>query len=369
MTQSVSRRDEVTSVFANHESLQEWLARGSPAQRVRAAIVLERARGASFTVIALRLGVHRDTVRRWVARYRLAGIAGLFHGNAGQDRPRRFDAVLCDRIREIASKVPAQVGESFQQWSLYKLRAHLVGAGVVATISIERLRQILQATGGRPASWRGLFPDRIALAADTREQLQRIARDPVLGLRAAIVLAASEGRPVKAIAIDLGTSANTARRWVCRFVAGGISALTDSPVRGQATVFTPALRAAIAAIAAQRPGDLGLSNDCWSLYSLRAYLISHQIVERISIEWLRQILLRSERNASAPLGSLSEPTQASLPRAGWTPASCSRPWVVTALARNTPATRLERGYGARNGGARGARPHRRHRAPLAGSAR
>lgn len=368
MAESLSPRDQATSVSADHQKLREWLVRGSPAQRVRAAIVLERARGASFSAIALRLGIHRDTVRRWLARYQLAGIAGLFHGNAGQDRPRRFDAVRCDRIREIASKAPGEVGEPFSQWSLYKLRSHLVRAGVVEAISIERLRQILQATGGRPASWRGLFPDRIPLAPDTRQELQRVARDPTVGLRAEIVLAAGEGRPAKAIAVDLGTSANTARRWVRRFIAGGIGALTDSPVRGQATVFTPLVRADIAAIAARPPGELGLSKDRWSLYSLRAYLISHQIVGRISIEWLRQILLRANGPTGAPLGSLSAPTQVfPLPAGGIPP--LSRPSPVTGLARNTPATRLERGYGAHSGAARAGAPHRKRRAPAAGSVR
>ncbi len=360
MARARSRTAAATTECANRHELERWLERGSAAQRVRAAIVLERERGVALNVIAQRLGVHRDTVRRWLARYRRAGMAGLFHGNAGQERPRVFAAPVCDRIRQVAAAMPGDLGEPFAEWSLYKLRRYLVRAGVVTTISIERLRQILQETGERPASWRRPFPDRVALGVNTRQRLQRMALDPVLGRRAEIILAASEGRPVKAIAVDLGSSANTARRWIRRFVAGGISTLAASPVRGQAVVFTPVVCERIVAVAARCPRELGVDVERWSLYSLRRYLISQQIVERISIEWLRQIVRRAT-------GSTRLPATAAVAAPPATEGSLPLP--LRALARSTPGARPRSALGERSAAVPRGPRNQTHRAPRADSAR
>jgi transposase len=280
-------------------TLERWFEQGSPAQRQRAAIVIERRKGASITAIALRLRVHRDTVRRWLARHRRNGLAGLMHGNAHRERRRKFDEAACLAIREVACQDPRVLGENFAVWSLYKLRRHLLRAEVVKGISVERLRQLLERSGGRPPGWRQRLPERLALDAEVAARLQAMEGTAGLRERAAIILAAAEGKPVKAIAVDLMTSGNTVRRWIWRFLASGITALETAPLRGQPVKFPREIRAKIAEVAGRTPRNVGLPREAWSLSSLRAYLVSAGIVSGISVEWLRQIV-RQEASSSQP---------------------------------------------------------------------
>jgi transposase len=291
MTNRALRRDGDSDVGL----LQRWFEQGTRSQRVRARIVLERQRGAPIDTVARIVGVHRDTVRRWVGRYHRAGAAGLVHGNAGQLRARRFDSRLREVIRQVASAPPSAVGEAFARWSLYKLRAYLIRTAVVPQISVERLRQILIETEARGVNWRDPFPSRVQVSPEAHLRLRRMARHHVLGGRAAIVLAAAEGRPVKAVAADLGVSENTVRRWIRCFLRGGAPALAKAPGRGQPVVFKPLVRTRIVAIASQSPRILGVARAQWSLASLRQYLVERHIVTSISTEWLRQIIRRAQR--------------------------------------------------------------------------
>ncbi|HUI24687.1 MAG TPA: helix-turn-helix domain-containing protein [Candidatus Kryptonia bacterium] len=136
-------------------TLEQIAHDGPPNLARRVRIVLARADGMALGPIAQSVGVHRDSVRRWIKRFCVRGLAGLQHGNAGKSRNVVFDAAVCAAIRRRASMAPAALGEPYTTWSLYKLRDHLVRHGVVRTISIERLRQLLN--GGPYA--RDYWPD------------------------------------------------------------------------------------------------------------------------------------------------------------------------------------------------------------------
>ncbi len=289
--------------------LHEWVEHGRRAQQRRARMILLRRQGLPNWLIASRLGVHRDTVRRWLARYRARGPVGLWHANSGRTHPPKFAAATARAIRAIASQPPSAHGEVFATWSLQKLRSHVVRTGIVHDISVEGLRRLLARTGGRPPGWPPPATDRVAVDRTAQLALRRLACDRDIGRRAVIVLAAADGSLAKAIALDLGVTVNTVRRWVRRFAAGGVPALERAPRRGGRLQFTADVRARIFACAACPPRTLGLARAEWSLVALRDHLIANQIVPTISTEWLRQILrrwLRDGEAMSSRLGLRSE---------------------------------------------------------------
>ncbi|MBI1813436.1 MAG: helix-turn-helix domain-containing protein [Deltaproteobacteria bacterium] len=296
--------------------LHEWVEYGRHAQQRRAHMILLRRQGLPNWLIAHRLGVHRDTVRRWVARYRARGPVGLWHANSGRTHPAKFTDATVATIRAIASQPPGARSEAFATWSLQKLRAHVIRMEIVHDISVEGLRQLLARTGGRPPGWPPPATDRIALDRTAQLALRRLAGDRDIGRRAVIVLAAADGSLAKAIALDLGVTVNTVRRWVRRFAAGGVPALERVPRRGGRVRFTADVRARICAYAACSPRTLGLARAEWSLVALRDHLIANQIVPTISTEWLRQILrgwLRGGEAMCARLGIRSEAVHAAHP--------------------------------------------------------
>ena len=111
----------------DRERLSAWTrsssVRAGLAQRAR--IVLLAADGVSNTEIAARVGVSRQTVVSWRARYARGGIAGLYD-EARPGRPRMIDH---DRIiTETLKPPPSRLGVT--HWSSRLLAARL---GVDAT--------------------------------------------------------------------------------------------------------------------------------------------------------------------------------------------------------------------------------------------
>ncbi len=69
------------------QHLEDWIRRPTTPQRTveRALIVLAAADGQGQRAIARKLGLTRNTVRKWCRRFLVAGLDGL----ADQDRPGR----------------------------------------------------------------------------------------------------------------------------------------------------------------------------------------------------------------------------------------------------------------------------------------
>ena len=118
----------------------------------RARVILLSRGGLCNQKVAQGVGLSPQWVRRIIHRFNDTGIDGItwypYFCSCGE--PRRFTPDVVERIGEVALSPPRQlIGMSV--WSLAKLRDYLVEQGIVASISLEWLRQILRGCGIR---WR-----------------------------------------------------------------------------------------------------------------------------------------------------------------------------------------------------------------------
>jgi len=117
-----------------------------------ARIILLSRGGLGNRQIAERCGCTPPWVRRIIHRFNDGGIEAItwypyYCRRAG---PTKFLAGVTEQIAEVALSPPKElIGMSV--WSLPKLREYLVGQGIVASISLEWLRQILRR---RKVRWR-----------------------------------------------------------------------------------------------------------------------------------------------------------------------------------------------------------------------
>jgi transposase len=122
----------------------ESLAEGPRADRaLRAQIVLASSRGLNEQEIAAALHIGRGTVRRWLRRFRRAGILGL---QTLSQRSTLTSAVR-QAILRIAKGDPRRYGSHRNQWTMHSLQTALLRYRIVRTIGLEQLRRIL-AEGG-----------------------------------------------------------------------------------------------------------------------------------------------------------------------------------------------------------------------------
>src|SRR5438093_1025465 len=112
--------------------------------RLHARVILLSRGGVRNAEIAQRCGCSPCWVRQIIHRFDEGGIDAItwypyYCHRAG---PRKFLADVTEQIAEVALSPPQQlIGMSV--WSLPKLREYLLAQQVVASISIERLRQVL----------------------------------------------------------------------------------------------------------------------------------------------------------------------------------------------------------------------------------
>jgi transposase len=145
-------------------------------QVVRARIVLDAAAGLPSTLIARRVGVAPNTVRKWRRRFCTEGYAGL-RDRPRSGRPRVFAAAVVAEVKAIACELPATRGAPLGRWSLAELREEVIAAGLVAGVSTATVRRWLDEDAIKPwqhRSW--IFP-----------------RDPDFAAKAARVLDLYEG--------------------------------------------------------------------------------------------------------------------------------------------------------------------------------
>ncbi len=118
----------------------ESLAKGPRAdRRLRAQIVLASTQGLNEAEIASALRIGRGTVRRWLRRFRRAGILGL------HTLPRRpvFAPEMRRAVVRVASSSPRSYGINRARWSLATLQTTLIKQRIVPAISVEHLRRVL----------------------------------------------------------------------------------------------------------------------------------------------------------------------------------------------------------------------------------
>ena len=288
----------------------EWLAGEGPPKVARhARIILSHTAGLATRAIAANVGVHPNTVRNCVRRFEARGLQGLVHGSAGKPKNVAFSEAVRDAIARLALQSPTHCGEPYTQWSLRRLRSHLMRRGVVAAISVEGLRQLIGALPLPAAYWRRAVRPANSLTPEVRDALERMAagarRDRQL--RARIVLAGSQGLNEAEIADALRVGRGAVRRWLRRFRRAGILGLQALP--GQPALAAP-VRAAILRMAASDPRRYGVSRPRWSLQRLQTALIRQRVVRAISIAHLRRILREAHpaaRTATTTLRATTAP--------------------------------------------------------------
>ena len=117
-----------------------------------ARIILLSRGGVRNRQIAERCGCTAAWVRRIIHRFNDGGIEAItwYPYYCVRGGPRKFLAEVAEQIAEVALSPPKElIGMSV--WSLPKLREYLVAQGIVESISLEWLRQILRR---RKIRWR-----------------------------------------------------------------------------------------------------------------------------------------------------------------------------------------------------------------------
>ncbi len=108
-------------------------------RRVRAQIVLAHSQGLNEAEIAAAFHVGRATVRRWLLRFRQAGILGL--ETLPPTTPIRSKTRR--QIAVVATASPRQYGIERDAWTLPALRQVLLRSRVVPAISLSQLGRII----------------------------------------------------------------------------------------------------------------------------------------------------------------------------------------------------------------------------------
>jgi len=262
---------------------------GPPNVARHARIVLGRANGMSIPAVAASVGVHPNTIRNCLRRFEALGLRGLAHASAGRPKNVAFTDAVRDEIARVAMHSPTNVGEAYAQWSLRRLRTYLMRRGVVETISVEGLRQLLRGLPLPALYWRRTARLMKVLSPEVLRALDSLARGPRLdrALRAQIVLASSRGLNEQEIAAALGIGPETVRRWLRRFRRHGILGLQTLASQGTLTL---QVRRAIVHIASEQPRRYGSQRERWSIHSLQTALLRHRVVRTISVDQLRRVL-------------------------------------------------------------------------------
>jgi len=125
------------------------------------------------------------------------------------------------------------------------------------------------------------------------DELFIILEDEKIGYRAKIILLSNEGYTVPEIRMMTNRHDNNIRKWIHRFNDEGISGITPVRRSENNVVFTKEDQEKIVEIAKQSPRELGLKFSNWSLRTLTWYLKDREVVETISHETVRTILIEA----------------------------------------------------------------------------
>ena len=133
-------------------------ARGEQRDVLRARIVLAAADGQANAVIADRLAVTDDTVRKWRGRFATERLAGL-QDRPRSGRPRTFAAVAVAEVKAMACALPAETGVPLARWSCAELAAEAAKRDVVEAVSASTVRRWLAEDAIKPWQYRSwIFP-------------------------------------------------------------------------------------------------------------------------------------------------------------------------------------------------------------------
>jgi transposase len=153
-------------------------------QVVRARIVLDAAAGLPNALIARRIGVTPNTVRKWRKRFCTHGYMGL-RDRPRPGRPRVFAAAVVVEVKAIACELPATRNVPVSRWSLAELRAEVIASGLAAEVSTATVRRWLDEDAIKPWQHRSWVfprdPDFAAKAARVLDLYARVFQGQALG--------------------------------------------------------------------------------------------------------------------------------------------------------------------------------------------
>jgi transposase len=127
---------------------------------IHARMILLSSEGYTVPEIMQQTNIHDGTIRKWIHRFNDQGIAGI------KPVPRSVNNIRItkdqrERIAEIASTEPRELGMKFSNWSLRKLVWYVVTkVKIVDEISHEKIRQILVESGIRWRNTRKILTSR-----------------------------------------------------------------------------------------------------------------------------------------------------------------------------------------------------------------
>jgi len=155
-------------------------------------------------------------------------------------------------------------------------------------------------------------------------------------LRARIVLAAAAKDPNAVIAVELGVTVDTVRKWRGRFAIGHLEGLNDLPRSGRTRVSPSVVAAEVKAIACSLPAEQGLPISAWTCAEIAQEAVGRGVVASVSASTVRRILAEDViKPGSAGRGSSpATPTSAPKPAGCW---SCM-PAVPTVGGSATTST-------------------------------
>ncbi len=133
--------------------------------------------------------------------------------------------------------------------------------------------------------------------------LRRRDLTPRVRERLEMVKAVALGQELSQIEAWSGRSGPTVRRWVGRFLRGGVAALADAPRGGRPRRADAAYVTALETAVETPPRALDLPFDVWTSDRLSAYLAETTGV-RIAPGWLRALLARQRFVSGRPKHSL-----------------------------------------------------------------
>lgn len=118
-------------------------------------------------------------------------------------------------------------------------------------------------------------------------------KDPALKRRAQVVTLSGQGYRVPEISSLLHAHPANLRKWIHRFNRRGCDGLRTVRSGGPRVRISPQQRAAIVDLAQVRPREIDLNFTRWTLHRLAQQAVKAGIIDRISHEAVRQILLQA----------------------------------------------------------------------------
>lgn len=126
------------------------------------------------------------------------------------------------------------------------------------------------------------------------QELHLLLEDEKIGYRAKIILLSNEGYTVPEIREMTNHHDVNIRKWIHRFNENGIVEIkTKRKESNGEQGFTEEQRGKVIEIVKIPPRSIGLKFGTWSLRKLAWYLVNRKIVNKISHEEIRQILLEN----------------------------------------------------------------------------